>query len=275
MQTTLDSKKWFAASRFGGVMRYHGMRMGRVVLWVLAIMLAAQVLSFTMAIGGLGGYESTGVAANLGLTMLAALVCACVAADGGTRFLLRFGTPRTSVWLGSVLSLMAWMLALLLGTLALSLLVNGLVVLLNSAFPQSFSLISYYDRTLTTGQVFKTTLLNALGALPEYALWTLEWSCLFYLLGCCLRRSKGITIAVIVGVPLILFITMLIPAVQQTIAAVESASEGEIMVMGLQWFQWLSKAAQWVESQWPWIQLGAALVSLPLSYLCMRGTPQP
>ena len=55
MQTTLDSKKWFAASRFGGVMRYHGMRMGRVVLWVLAIMLAAQVLSFAMAIGGLGG----------------------------------------------------------------------------------------------------------------------------------------------------------------------------------------------------------------------------
>ena len=54
MQTTLDSKKWFAASRFGGVMRYHGMRMGRVVLWVLAIMLAAQVLSFAMAIGGLG-----------------------------------------------------------------------------------------------------------------------------------------------------------------------------------------------------------------------------
>ena len=45
--------------------------------------------------------------------------------------------------------------------------------------------------------------------------------------------------------------------------------------MGLQWMQWLTSAARFAVEQWPWIQLGAAIVSLPLSYLCMRGTPQP
>ena len=39
--------------------------------------------------------------------------------------------------------------------------------------------------------------------------------------------------------------------------------------------QWLAKVARCVAEQWQWIQLGGAAASLPLSYLCMRTTPQP
>lgn len=275
MQTTLEKRDWFTASRLKGVFRYHRARMGRTLLWVLVILLSADVLSLLMGLFTLGKYEGLGVSANISITLLSTLICACVAADGGTRFLLRFGTPRTSVWLGSVLSLIGWMAALLLCTLLLSTGASALLVLLHSANPGMFSLISYYDPSLNSAQVFSQTLSEALAALPNQLLWTLEWSCLFYLLGCCLRRSKAITVSVLIGVPLILFLTMLIPTVQQTVAALESASEGELVVMGVKWLKWLSGAIRWVERQWPWIQLCAALASLPLSYLCMRGTQQP
>ncbi len=275
MRTTLENRDWFTASRLRGVFRYHRARIGRTLLWVLVILLSADVLSLLMGLFTLGEYEGLGVSANMGITLLSALVFACAAADGGTRFLLRFGTPRTSVWLGSVLSLIGWMTAMLVCTLLLSAGASVLLLVLNSANPGMFSLISYYDQSLNSAQVFSQTLSDALYALPNQLLWTLEWSCLFYLLGCCLRRSKAVTVSVLVGVPLVLFLTMLIPAVQQTVAALERASEGELMVMGVQWMKWLFNAVRWMERQWPWIQLCAAAASLPLSYLCMRSTPQP
>lgn len=80
---------------------------------------------------------------------------------------------------------------------------------------------------------------------------------------------------VVIGVPLALGMLLLVPAVNETIAALEDASEGQIMMMGLKWVQWLSKAARFIANQWQWIQLGAAVAALPLSYVCMRGTPQP
>lgn len=83
------------------------------------------------------------------------------------------------------------------------------------------------------------------------------------------------TLAVILGVPFVCFMLMLMPFVSETTAALESGSEMQVMAMGLQWMQWLTSAARFAVEQWPWIQLGAAIVSLPLSYLCMRTTPQP
>lgn len=276
MQTTLEDKNWFAASRFRGVMRYNQAKMSQWVLWTMAVLAGAQLLSLLMSLTVKEArFSSTGVSINFPMTMLCTLICAHVAAKQGTRFLLRFGTPRTSVWLGNVLSLMGWMLVLLFCTLVLSVLTGGAVVLLNGIMPDRFLLINYFRPELATREVFSQTLADSLSALPQHALWVLEWSCLFYLLSCCMRRNKGLTIGVIVGVPLLLFITMLIPAIQQTLAAVENADNGEIMLMGLQWYQWLMKAAKWVMEQWPWIQLLAALVSLPLSWLCMRTTAQP
>ena len=106
-------------------------------------------------------------------------------------------------------------------------------------------------------------------------LWLLEWSCLFYLLGCCLRRSKAITLTVCLVLPLILWLLMLAPVLREVSHAMESGNQGQLMVMAMQLVGWLEKAAMFIEKNWQWIQGGLALVSLPLSYLCMRSTPQP
>ena len=111
--------------------------------------------------------------------------------------------------------------------------------------------------------------------MPQQLLWLLEWTSLFYLLACCLRRRRGLTLAVVLGVPFVCVMLMLMPFVRETAVILESGTETEILAMGLEWMQWLARVAQFVVEQWQWIQLGAAAVSLPLSYLCMRTTPQP
>ena len=49
----------------------------------------------------------------------------------------------------------------------------------------------------------------------------------------------------------------------------------QMLLLGVQWMKYLSDIMHFVEREWPAIQLVSAVVSLPLSYLCMRGTLQP
>ena len=84
-----------------------------------------------------------------------------------------------------------------------------------------------------------------------------------------------LTLAVVLGVPFVCFMLTLMPFIRETTAALESGTDGQIMAMGFEWMQWLARVARFVTEQWQWVQLGGAAVSLPLSYLCMRTTPQP
>ena len=81
--------------------------------------------------------------------------------------------------------------------------------------------------------------------------------------------------ASLLGVPFVCFMLTLMPFIRETTAALESGTDGQIMAMGFEWMQWLARVARFVTEQWQWVQLGGAAVSLPLSYLCMRTTPQP
>ena len=81
------------------------------------------------------------------------------------------------------------------------------------------------------------------------------------------------TLAVVLGVPFVCFMLMLMPFVRETTAAWKAARRCRSWPWALQWMQWLASAARFVVEQWQWIQLGAAAVSLPLSYLCMRSDP--
>jgi hypothetical protein len=206
--------------------------------------------------------------------MIATLVCACVVAGRSTRFLLRFGTSRFSVWLGNLAGLWAGMIALLLGTLLLSILLGGLVYLLAAALPQRFAIKPLFTG-VADAAIFSHTLRAALSSLPQAILTVVEWTSIFYLLGCCLRRQAGLTLAVVIGLPLLLMLLSLIPAIRQAADVVENANEQQMMLLGLQWMKVLMDILTFVKNQWPWIQLGGAVVSLPLSYLCMRGTAQP
>lgn len=274
MQTTLETKGWARASRFCGAMRYYCDQLGKTVLCVGVVLVVAELLSYVMG-AATSAYSSTGVTANFGMSSLVAFVLACWVTGKGTTFLTRFGTPRTSAWLGGLVSLVLWSLAMLAVTFSLSAMMSAVTLALHTAMPDRFALVSYYDPSLSSGAVFETSLVYAVRDLPKQALWLAEWCCMFYFVGACLRRNRWLTIGILVGVPLAAALALLVPAVRETIAAVENATESQLAVLGMKWMAWLSRLTQWVERNWQWVQAGAALGCLPLSWLVMRSTPQP
>jgi len=125
------------------------------------------------------------------------------------------------------------------------------------------------------GDLYKTELSNGLKDLPSYLLYTLEWTAIFYLYGCVLRRFRALTISFSIGIPLLFVILMLIPAVREALRVVGGNNQSQMVLLGLQWLQFLQEIVRFVEKNWNAIQLTAGIVSLPLSYVMMRGTKQP
>ncbi len=273
---TMDPQGWPALARAKGIFRYHLSTLGKLVLWVLAVLAGTQLLAFIMPLFfPRMEYASSGVSSSLGTVLLVALVCAGIVAGKSSRFLLRFGTSRFSVWLCNILSLLAAMLLLLLGTFLISY-ISSAALLAMSRLSPSYLLEGYTASGVLRGEpLFALSLSQALKSLPENILYVAEYVCLYYLLACCYRRSKGWTLTVLIGVPLVFILLLLVPAVQNAIDTVMYGQEKEQMLLLVQVIQWVQKAAQFLIDKWPTVQLMAALVSLPLSYLCMRDTKQP
>lgn len=277
VQPNRPAYSWWQKARCTGIFRYHFILLGKTLAWLLAILLGSQLLGMVVSYLATGfNFSYGGVEVDFAAAMVLSLVLAILAAGRSTRFLLRFGTSRFSVWLCSLCSLLLAMLAFLLLSLPVSLLASYLTLWLSQAKPGAFVLAWYSQGTVLQGmEALNASLQATLASLPQQMLWLMEWTCIFYLLGCCLRRSRGWTLAVVIGVPMALMLVMVIPAVRQVVNTVQSADQSAMMRLGLQWMQWLSQAAEFVVKQWQWVQLGIAAVSLPLSYLCMRRTKQP
>ena len=273
MQTTLDLGYWRSA-RLNGVLRYHWKALGRTVLAVLAILLGVQLVSLVLPLVFSFRYPYAGVYADLALTLVVALVSAMVVANQSTRFLLRFGTSRFSVWLGNLLALFAGMAVLLLGTLLLSMLTGAFTLALSQVRPDQYTFEQLFG-AMDGPALFGASLRDALQTLPANLLYTLEWTSIFYLLACCMRRNRALTLTVLIGVPMLLMILTLIPAVRHAVDVVTSEDQGRMMALGAQWVLILSRVMRFIQREWPTLQLLGALGSLPLSYLCMRSTPQP
>ena len=273
MQQTLDVGFWQRA-RLNGVLRYHTRVLGKRVLLVLLGLLLVQAASVALPLLTGNPYPYMGVYADLSLVMVVALVTANMTANKSTRFLLRFGTSRFSVWLGNLIGLWCGMAGLLLGTLAINTLIGGLVLLLSNTLPEAFAVKTVFQEANVTA-LFRQSLGDAVRTLPEHFLYTLEWTAIFYLLGCCMRRNRWLTLGILVGVPMVLMLLTLLPAVRQAVDVLENANDQQRLLLGVQWMKVLMDVVNFVQNQWPLIQLGTAVVSLPLSYLCMRSTPQP
>ena len=123
--------------------------------------------------------------------------------------------------------------------------------------------------------LFRRTLAESLASLPQNLLYVVEWTAIFYFFGTCLRRKPGLTLTVVIGLPLLVLMLTLFPAVRQAADMAQHANDQQMMLLGVRWMKYLMDIVNFVEHQWPLIQLGTAVASLPLSYLCMRGTPQP
>ncbi len=258
--------EWVRNSRLSGVLRYQYRTISRLVVWTLLVVLAVKLLALlTPSVIG-DPYPFDGIRADFAVVFFAAFVIGILTAGRGSRFLLRFGTARTPVWLGNVLVLLLGMAALLLGTFLLNMLIGAALFPLSSLSPQGFSMdAALYGRELQSG----------LKDLPQLILYALEWTSIFYLYGCMLRRFRVLTISLSIGIPAVFILLMLIPAVREAIAVVNGQNQGQIMVLGLRWIQILQDILRFVAEHWDSVQLTAGIVSLPLSYLIMRGTKQP
>jgi len=258
--------EWVRDSRLKGVLRYHIKSVGRLVIWAMLIVLATQLLSLlTPAVTG-GQYPFDGIRANFEIVFFAALVTGILTAGRSSRFLLRFGTSRTAVWLGNELGLLAGMVGLLLCTMLLNMAIAALLFPLASLIPQYFSMSS---------SVYATELTEGLKRLPNLLLYTVEWTSILYFYACMLRRFRALTISLTIGIPLLFIILMLIPTVRDALEVINSNNQGQIMLLGMKWLQIINDILRFIENNWDALQLTAGIASLPLSYLVMRGTKQP
>ena len=268
----VENHNWFTLSRFGGCMRFHRIRKYGLALLLALLMLIVQALELTLAYFGITEYRLTAQMPDLPFALALVFCLALRTARQDTTFLLRFGTPRTSVWLSNVLSLLIAGVLYLLLSIVVNVVSGAAAVAL---YPQCSDIFVAQRYQLPVGEFLAILLGDVWEVLPWYLLWLLEYTCIFYLLACCLRRWKGATIAVLVGVPALLITLIVLPTLQGVAEAVQSSDQGELMTMLFRFLGWLEKAADFTAENWQWIQGGAAFVSLVLSYLVMRGTRQP
>lgn len=258
--------EWIRDSRLYGVLRYQYKSVGRLIVLALLIVLGVQILSLLTPVVIGDPYPFDGIRGNFEVVFFAAFVVGIITAGRSTRFLLRFGTARTSVWIGSELGLLCGMVALLLATFAMNMLIAAVLLPLSKALPGGYTMDAF---------MYRSELAKGLNNLPDLLLYTLEWTSIFYLYGCMLRRFRAFTISVSIAVPLMFVILMLIPAVREGLAVINGDNQGQILLLGMKWLQILNDILRFIEEHWSSIQLTAGLVSLPLSYLVMRGTKQP
>jgi len=258
--------EWLWASRLRGVIRYQYKNITRLLFWALLIVLADQILTLLVPFISHASYSFDGIRGNFEIVFFAAFVIGIITAGRASRFLLRLGTSRVSVWLGSVLGLLIGMIGLLLGTFLLNMLIAALLFPLSSLAPDTYGM---------SASLFSVSFNHGLNDLPELMLYTLEWTSIFYLYGCVLRRFRALTISLSIGIPLMFVIMMLIPTVRDALSVVRGESQGQMMLLGLQWLQWLQDFLRFIDEHWDTIQMTAGIAGLPLSYLVMRGTKQP
>ena len=277
MQTTLEQKGWYAAARCGGIFRFQYRTIGKIVFWILAISLGSGLLSLILPLvfPSFDFAYGQGISVDVATPIFFAMICGCIITKQNARFLFRFGTPRFSVWLCGLLSLLVAMLLLLVGMLLVNIALAYAALCFDYGATRSFLPGIRGSAVVYNAEFLAGTLSRAVSSLPGQVLAVAEYVSIFYLFGCCLRRAKWWTLTVVVGIPVAFLMMMIIPAVRETIEIVADNRQSELMIAGVQWMNWLTNAVTFMQKEWPTIQLLAAIAALPLSYFCMRGTKQP
>ena len=275
MQQTLD-RSWWVRARMPGALRYHALTTGRLLGFVLLTSLAASLLGVLLPLVSSESQLSfAGVAVDYGLWGIIAAVVCCQVAGNRTRFLLRFGSGRFAVWLSNIIALFVGLVLFALGTMLISLLIGLLMAALAQSGQSGYR---FYQSFLMEGEPLTAsvwrTFTAGLGNLPE-SLWGMSIVIsVLHLLGCCLRKNKPATLCVIIGLPLVLFTLMLVPAVREAVD-MASRSQGDAMLVAAQWYTALLELISFLDRNIHWIMTAVGVACLPLSYWVMRCTKQP
>lgn len=264
-------------SRFEGTARYLWAKGWKLLLPGAVAIFVMELLIYLMPALGLGTAEQ-GVSTVFWYVSVCALILMYRAANVDARFLITRLTPRPSVYAGVVLEILTFTALGVLLAAAVTLAETGLVAALSGLAPGRYS-VSMWD---LLGQARATATGEVAGFLVPYTgrffLSTVEYCCFYYLYFCLLRRWKVQTLAVTIGVPVLMVVLVVVPAVNGFFDQIASMSEQELwqsMPVLMNLLRFMEEAVRFMIERWPVIRAVAAVACLALSYPVMAGTPQP
>lgn len=264
-------------SRFEGTVRYLWAKGWKLLLMGAATMFGLELLLYTLPALGVSTAEQ-GVSTMFWYVSVCALILMYRAANVDARFLITRATPRPSVYAGVVLEILALSALGALLAAGITLVETGFVSAMSSLAPDRYA-VSMWD---LFGQAHATASDEVAAFLGPYTVRfffsTAEYCCFYYLYFCLLRRWKVQTLAVTIGVPVLMVVLLIVPFVNGLFDQIAQMSEQELwqsMPVLMNLLRLIERAARFMIDRWPTIRALAAVACLALSYPVMAGTPQP
>lgn len=276
------------ASRLPGALRYFTRKVVNVVGVLVIVALCVTILNFAICIfaGVEGAVNTLSMLFNANGIMVI-MLCA-QAAYGESRYLAITPMPRFSIFLGVLWKMVCF--ALLSSLVAC--LYSGFEALLAQAITatgianirvavREMDLISEMMSSTAVGAVATdagSVLMIALGRLPATVIRLVEYSGVWYLYLCLLRRWKMQTLLVTIGAPILLATMVLVPVINGWADAILSMSQNEMMQalpVLYDILNTLADIARWMIEEMALVEAITGALCWLIAYPVMRGTPQP
>lgn len=280
------------ASRLGGVLRYFSQKTLLTCATLAACALIATLISYGYILfavsRGSTVFASPGMSFLFSCNGIVLIILCAYAVFSETRYLAIAPTPRYVIYIGIL-----WKIVLFA---VISSAVAALHTMLDVLIAQGMNnagianiAINVYDFELydeitsggsivhaatTFGEVAQMAVRKALRS----ALSMIEWSGVWYLYICLLRRWKAATLLVTIGTPILMVMLLVMPMLTGWMDRIASMSEAEIMqAMPLLYdlARTAEKVITFLVEKWPAVRAAIGVGCYALAYPVMRSTPQP
>lgn len=280
------------ASRMGGVIRYFSQKTlitcaTLAICALIATLISYGCILFSVSRGGTA-FAGPGMSFLFSCNGIVLIILCVYAVFSETRYLAIAPTPRYVIYIGIL-----WKIVLFA---VLSSAVAALHTMLDVLIAQAMNnagiariAINVYDFELydeiasggsivhaatTFGEVAQMATRKALRS----ALSMIEWSGVWYLYICLLRRWKAATLLVTIGTPILLVMLLVMPMLTGWMDRIASMTEAEIMqAMPLLYdlARTAEKIFKFLVEKWPAVRAALGVGCYALAYPVMRSTPQP
>ncbi|MEG0766277.1 MAG: hypothetical protein RR482_01045 [Clostridia bacterium] len=263
--------------RIHGVLQYQirtGKRGFLLICGVVALLLGINFLLPLVISGARYTYADYSDGGAFGIYVM---VLMYIATHGDARFLAGQTVTRGSIWLGQMGYMVCLCALFALVRVALALIGFYGTTALSAVWPSRYGVMAVEDIGQTWGFVpsrWSAVLWRTFTGLLLGGLFAYCYGSLF-------RRWKGWTIALTVGIPLLAFVSLVMPFLYVAMNTLEeitsdsSAAMRIIMKNASRWIEWIRKGMEFFEKYWHWIVWSAALCTMPITWAVMRKTRQP
>lgn len=280
------------ASRLGGVIRYFSQKTLISCATLAICALIATLISYAFVLfsvsRGSAVFASTGMSFLFSCNGVVMIVLCVYAAFSETRYLAIAPTPRYVIYIGIL-----WKIVLFAvissAVAALHTMLDVLIAQgMNNAGIADIAINVYdfelYDEIASGGSIVHAA--TSFGEVAQMAtrkalrsaLSMIEWSGVWYLYICLLRRWKVPTLLVTIGTPILLVMLLVMPMLTGWMDRIASMSEAEIMqAMPLLYdlARTAEKVITFLVEKWPAVRAVIGVGCYALAYPVMRSTPQP